>query len=143
MSERAEALTKLGLREVELSIVLTIPVTAGELVEDRLIGALSTYAADLMWVREAGFRKLTIPTDDLLFLHNEVQQAADVVTTIHPSEVFGGLTCGEAQALADVFAAAGRTDAHDFIINEHGRGDDDPEDDHHNLYLEARNDNTN
>lgn len=128
---RAEQLERLGVREVEVSIVLTLPVTAPQAVEDRLIGALSTYAAGLMWVREAGIRKATRPYDDLLFLWNEMQAAADVVVTIAPSTVWGGLTCTEAEALADIFTAAGRQDAHDFIIEQHAEGDDDCEDLHH------------
>jgi len=138
MSERKDALTKLGLREVELSIVLTLPVTAPASVEDRVIGALSTYVADLMWVREVGFRKLTIPTDDLLFLHNEVRLAGEQLRRIDPGHVFGGMTCSEAEALADIFSAAGDTETHDHIINSHGHGDDDPEDTHHNIYEEVQ-----
>jgi hypothetical protein len=137
MSERAEALTKLGLREVEVSIILTLPVTAPESVEDRLIGALGTYAADLMWVREAGIRKLHVSTDDLLFLHNEVRLAGEVLRTIDYGSVFGGMTCSEAEALADIFSAAGDQATHDHIITSHGHGDDDPEDQHHTIYEEA------
>lgn len=140
MSERKDALTKLGLREVELSIVLTLPVTAPESVEDRLIGALSTYAADLMWVREAGFRKLTIPTDDLLFLHNEVRLAGELFRQIDPGEVFGAMTCTEAEATADIFKAAGDPDTAAHIINSHGLRDNDPEDQHHTIYEEAQHD---
>lgn len=137
MSGRDEALTKLGLREVEVSIILTLPVTAPAQVEDRLIGALSTYAADLMWVREAGIRKLTVPTDDLLFLHNEVRLAGEQLRRIDPGMVFGSMTCSEAEALADIFTAAGDQATHDHIINSHGHGDDDPEDAHHNIYQEV------
>lgn len=132
MSERDEALVRAGLREVEVSIVLTLPVTAPEAVEDRLIGALSTYAADLMWVREAGFRKMNLGTDDLLYLWNEVQLASDIVLHMAPADpVWGGMTCTEAESLAGIFAAAGRQDVHDFIIDQHSNGDDDPEDLHY------------
>lgn len=137
MSERDEALTRAGLREVEVSIVLTLPVTAPAAVEDRLVGALSTYAADLMWVREAGIRKLTVPTDDLLFLRNEVHLAGEKLRTIDYGSVFGSMTCSEATALADIFSAAGDQATHDHIITSHGHGDDDPEDEHHNIYEEA------
>jgi hypothetical protein len=125
MSERDEALTKLGVREVEVSIVLTLPVTAPAAVEDRLVGALSTYAADLMWVREAGIRKLTVPVDDLLFLHNEAALAADVMLGLDNGGTWGSFTCTEIEALADIFRAAGRGDVADFIIAEHGESDED------------------
>jgi hypothetical protein len=140
MSERAEALTKLGLREVEVSIILTIPVTAPAQVDDRLIGALSAYAADLMWVREAGFRKMHVPTDDLLFLHNEVRIAGSLFRGIDPGEVFGVMTCTEAEALAGIFTAAGDQDTAVHIINSHGLRDQDPEDQHHTIYEEAQHD---
>lgn len=137
MSERDEALTRAGLREVEVSIVLTLPVTAPAAVEDRLIGALSTYAADLMWVREAGIRKLHVSTDDLLFLHNEVRLAGELFRQIDPGEVFGAMTCTEAEATADIFKAAGDPDTAAHIINSHGQRDNDPEDEHHHIYEEA------
>jgi hypothetical protein len=129
---RAEQLERLGVREVEVSIVLTLPVTAPQEVEDRLIGALSTYAADLMWVREAGIRKAARPYDDLLFLWNEVALAAPIVHGMAPADdVWGGMTCTEAEAVAGIFAAAGHPEVHDFIIAEHAVGDDDCEDMHH------------
>ena len=61
-----------------------------------------------------------------------MQLASDVVLTIAPAEpVWGGLTCTEAESLAGIFAAAGRQDVHDFIIDQHADGDDDPEDAHY------------
>lgn len=82
-----------------------------------------------------GTERVGAPTPtDLQFLWNEVQQAADVVLTIAPSSVWAGLTCSEAETVAGIFTAAGRKDAHDFIINEHGLGDDDPEDMHRYIY---------
>jgi hypothetical protein len=73
--------------------------------------------------------------NDLAFLWNEVHLAGDVMRTIDPGEVFGGMTCTEAQWLADIFAAAGDQKTHDFIIDSHAWSDDDEEDEHHNLYL--------
>lgn len=90
----------------------------------------------------AGAEGVGAPTPrlDLEFLWNEVQLAGDIVLTIAPSNVWAGLTCTEAEAIAGIFSAAGRQDVHDFIINEHGLGDDDPEDEHRNIYEEAHND---
>jgi len=125
MSTRDEALTKLGLREIEVSIVLTVPVTAPRTAEDRLVGALSTYAADLFWVKEAGIRKMNLPVDDLLAIWNEVQLAADKMLGIDNGGTWGSFTCSEIEALAGVFAAAGRQDAAAFIISEHAESDED------------------
>lgn len=131
MSDRDEALTRAGVREIEVSIILTVPVTAPQQVEDRLIGALSTHAADLPWVREAGIRKATLPYDDLLFLWNEVALAGPILRGIDTGDVFERLTCTEANALADIFTAAGDEQTAEFIIAEHALTDDDCDDMHH------------
>jgi len=75
--------------------------------------------------------------ESLQFLHSEVHRAGEVLRTIDYGSVFGGMTCTEAEALADVFTAAGDQATHDHIITSHGHGDDDPEDEHHNIYEEA------
>jgi hypothetical protein len=76
--------------------------------------------------------------NDLLFLWNEVQLAGDVMRTIDPGQVFGSMTCSEAQWLADIFAAAGDNTTHDFIMESHAWGDDDEDDEHHAKYLELQ-----
>lgn len=49
------------------------------------------------------------------------------------SDAGGHFTCGEAQDIADVLAAAGHTDAADAWLKGHAQGDNDPEDMHHDL----------
>ena len=75
--------------------------------------------------------------DNLQNLYSEVHHTGAVLRTIDYGAVFGGMTCTEAEALAGVFAAAGDQATHDHIITSHGHGDDDPEDEHHNIYEEA------
>jgi hypothetical protein len=125
MSARDEALTKLGLREIEVSIVLTVPVGMNQRTEDVILGQLLTYAADLFWVKEAGIRKINLPVDDLLAIWNEVQLAADKMLGIDNGGTWGSFTCSEIEALAGVFAAAGRQDVAAFIISEHAESDED------------------
>lgn len=48
-----------------------------------------------------------------------------------------GLTCSEAERLADVLREAGHADVADRLIAEHGDGDDDADDEHHHLYNPA------
>lgn len=69
--------------------------------------------------------------NDLVFLWNEVQLAADKMLHIDNGGTFTTLTCEEAEALACVFAAAGRPDVYDFIIEEHAKDDDSGEVDFH------------
>lgn len=72
-------------------------------------------------------------------LWDAVQAAAPVVHGMAPADpVWGGMTCTEAEAVAGIFGAAGRHDVADFIIEQHGLGDDDPDDTHHETYLEGR-----
>ena len=125
MSARDEALTKLGIREIEVSIVLTVPVGMNQRTEDVILGQLLTYAADLFWVKEAGIRKINLPVDDLLAIWNEVQLAADIMLGIDNGGTWGSFTCSEIEALAGVFAAAGRQDVAAFIISEHAESDED------------------
>lgn len=62
---------------------------------------------------------------DLRFLLNEVLTAADMIIELVPAgDVFTSMTCGEAEALACVFAAAGRADAYHHIIYHHALEDD-------------------
>ena len=75
---------------------------------------------------------------DPAFLLSEVHRAGDVMRTITPGDVFGSMTCNEAQSLADVFAAASDQRTHDFIMESHAHGDDDPDDEHYARYLEIR-----
>jgi len=135
---RAEDMAKLGLREIEVSIILTVPLALPQRHEDRLVGALGSVAADMDDVIEAGIRTLHIPADDLLFLHNEVRLAGELFRQIDPGEVFGAMTCAEATAAADIFRAAGDTDTAEHIIFSHGIRDQDPEDQHHDIYQEAQ-----
>lgn len=122
---RAEDMAKLGVREIEVSIVLTVPLTLPQRHEDRLVGALASVAADLNDVSEAGIRKATLPYDDLLFLWNEVQLAGPVMQGIDNGGTWGSFTCTEIEALADIFTAAGRADVAGFIISEHAESDED------------------
>lgn len=75
--------------------------------------------------------------EDLLFLRNEVRLAGELYRQIDPGEVFGAMTCAEAIATADIFRAAGDTETAEHIITSHGLRDDDPEDEHHETFLEA------
>lgn len=45
-----------------------------------------------------------------------------------------GLTCSEAEAIASVLRQADKPELADRLIREHGSGDDDAEDEHHDLY---------
>jgi hypothetical protein len=80
-----------------------------------------------------------VPTPiDLRFLLNEVLLAGHAIRLIDPGEVFGSMTCSEATLLSNIFAAAGDTETAEYIIFSHGTRDDDPEDEHHQTYLDAR-----
>lgn len=50
----------------------------------------------------------------------------------------GSLTCTEAETVADVFRALGRPDDADGFIGIHAESDQDVEDEHHGMYLEAQ-----
>jgi hypothetical protein len=119
--------------DIELNITLTVPKGLSEAHQERLSDALFSYAHTMSFVVEAGVRhNKTLKQDDLLHLWNEVQLAAPVVHGMAPADsVWGGMTCTEAETLAGIFAAAGRQDVHDFIIEQHAEGDDDPEDLHY------------
>lgn len=70
--------------------------------------------------------------NDLVFLWNEVQLASDVVLAMQPADsVWTGMTCNEAEAVACIFAAAGRPDVYDFIIEQHAKEDNSEEVDFH------------
>lgn len=75
---------------------------------------------------------------DLVFLWNEVHLTGEIMRGIDPGQVFGSMTCSEAQSLADIFAAAGDQKTHDHIMESHAWGDDDPDDEHHARYLELK-----
>ena len=125
MSERDEALAKAGVREIEVSIILTVPAALPQRNEDRLVMALSTSAADMSYVKEAGIRKMHLRVDDLLNLHHEVRDTGDVMLGIDNGGTWGSFTCTEIEALAGMFRAARRTDVADFIISEHAGSDED------------------
>lgn len=110
-------------REVEVILHLRIPDMLPDAVVDRLRVALVTRAADLPHVIEAGVGN---PTPlNLTFLLNEVLSAADKVMDMQPAdEVWCGMTCTEAEALACIFAAAGRHDVYRFIIEQHAQRDE-------------------
>ena len=60
-----------------------------------------------------------------------VRRLADVLERVDTGEVFGNFTCDEVDALADVLRIAGREQAADFVIGEHARSDEDPNDRHY------------
>lgn len=62
--------------------------------------------------------------ENRLFLQNEVLTAADTVLEMNPGNPWTALTCGEAEALACIFAAAGRQDVYDHIIMQHAAEDE-------------------
>lgn len=71
---------------------------------------------------------MALTEHELVFLWNEVQLAADTVLEMEPADdVWTGMTCHEAEAIACIFAAAGRKDAYDFIIEHHKTEDDSEE----------------
>jgi hypothetical protein len=119
--------------EVEVILHLRVPKTLPERNVERMRMALVTVAADMDHVIEAGVGGPTPLTHaGLLHLWNEVQLAAPIVHHMAPADaVWGGMTCTEAEALAGIFVAAGRQDVHDFIIDQHSNGDDDPGDLHY------------
>ena len=70
--------------------------------------------------------------ENRLFLHNEVLLAADkMLDTTSPGNPWTSFTCSEAEALACIFAAAGRQDVYDFIIHAHAMDDNAEEVDFH------------
>ena len=70
--------------------------------------------------------------DNRLFLQNEVLLAADpMLETTSPGNPWAGFSCSEVEALACIFAAAGRQDVYDFIIHAHALEDDAEEVDFH------------
>lgn len=129
-----------GTKEIDVVVTLTVPADITPQAQDDAIMALHSAARKLNHgVVDAGIRPMTrIKLNDLLFLWNEVQLAGDVMRTIDPGQVFGSMTCNEAQWLANIFAAAGDEKTHDFIMESHAWGDDDPEDEHHAKYLELK-----
>ena len=52
------------------------------------------------------------------------------------TSIFTAMQCSEVEALAEVFTAADREDLALRIVYWHGAGDDDEEDEHHDLYLQ-------
>lgn len=81
------------------------------------------------------------PTVDLRFLHSEVGALAEAMKGLDTGEVFGCMTCTEAQALADVLTAGGHPDAAAHVIDQHAMNDDDEDDQHHDIYLKEWNPN--
>lgn len=66
--------------------------------------------------------------DNRIFLQNEVALAADkMLDTTCPGNPWEYFTCPEVEALACIFAAAGRQDVYDFIIYQHALADDSEE----------------
>ena len=65
------------------------------------------------------------------FLLNEVLTFADTVMALQPGNPWTALTCGEAEQLACIFAAAGRRDVYHHIIHQHALGDEAEEVDFH------------
>lgn len=74
----------------------------------------------------------------LRHVENLITLASPIVQGMVPSDVFGGMTCTEAQALANIFSAGRQPETAEFIMGQHALGDDDPEDTHHAEFLTAR-----
>ncbi|WP_156914040.1 hypothetical protein [Brevibacterium album] len=49
--------------------------------------------------------------------------------------LFSGLTCTEAESLAEVFRALGADAVARHVIEAHAAGDNEPDDQHHDLFL--------
>lgn len=127
-----------GTKDIEVVVTITVPDTVTEADEQSIITNLQAAARHRCGaeVVDAGVQHMkALKTQGLLFLWNEVQLAGEAMRGIDTGEVFCCMTCNEAQWLADIFAAAGDQETHDHIISEHARGDDDPEDTHHDLYV--------
>jgi hypothetical protein len=125
-----------GTRQVEMVVTFTVPAYVSMSVSkiERLRLALAAYATTMSYTEHATVtvNHFGMNQSDLRHLWNEVQLAAPVVHGMAPADpVWGGMTCTEAEAIASIFAAAGRQDVHDFIIDQHSNGDDDPEDLHY------------
>lgn len=58
-----------------------------------------------------------------------------VYRPMEDDELFGRLSCGEVEPLADIFRAMNANELADQIIEAHAHHDDDPDDMHHDLYL--------
>lgn len=70
-----------------------------------------------------------IPTEDpvtmsLDVLRATIDAAADAMLGIDNGGTWTTFTCTEIEALAEVFLVGGRQDVAEFIINEHGEGDE-------------------
>ncbi|QWY82824.1 hypothetical protein PP641_gp084 [Arthrobacter phage SilentRX] len=124
--------------EIELHVTVTVRKGLSEAARERLSHALFTYAHTMNNVVEAGIRRIEIPLDRLVMLWNEVEHAAPIVHGMAPADpVWGGMTCTEAEAVAGIFGAAGKPEIEEFILEQHALGDDDPEDEHHEKFLEV------
>jgi hypothetical protein len=123
-------------KEVEVVVTVTVPATADE---DQVVANVQSAARKVPGAVDAGVRHMkALKLSGLLFLWNEVHLTGDTIRGIDPGHVFGGMTCNEAQSLADIFAAAGDQKTHDHIMESHAHGDDDEEDEHHAQYLEIQ-----
>jgi hypothetical protein len=71
-------------------------------------------------------------------LDGAVGNLAGIFIRIDASDVFEQFTCSEIEALALVFRTAGRDDAADAVIFRHAKGDSQPEDQHHHVWLEHK-----
>lgn len=70
--------------------------------------------------------------ENRIFLQNEVLLAADpMLATTSPGNPWAGFSCSEVEALACIFAAAGRQDVYDYIIDQHKVHDEPEELDYH------------
>lgn len=126
-------------KEIELVVKLTVPENLSEKGTQEIIDQVQQRCYAINSVQDIGLRRMAaLKSGDLLFLWNEVHRAGEDMRRIDPGSVFGSMTCSEVQSLADVFAAAGDQKTHDFIMESHAYGDDDPDDEHHDRYLEIR-----
>lgn len=75
--------------------------------------------------------------NDAQFLRNEVSTFADTIIAMNPGNPWTALTCAEAEQLACIFSAAGRTDAYHHLIHQHALGDEAEEVDFHQDMLDG------
>lgn len=126
-------------KDIELVVRFTVPADLKPAAEARLIKALTLYATGMRNTEATEVQRMKARSaQELVSLWNEVHLAGDRMRGIDPGQVFGSMTCAEAQSLADVFAAAGDMETHDHIMESHAWGDDDPEDEHYAKYVELQ-----
>lgn len=74
---------------------------------------------------------------------SEVLAAVDTLIQVtsdmtHDCEPWTAFNCSEVEAIVGVIHAAGRPELASIIIELHAHGDDDPDDEHHDMYVDLR-----